>query len=403
MTDKSCYMYKTIDTEEEAAKAYDVASIRLKGMRAVTNFDLSNYNVKDITESARLPIGKGASKLIKKTPVEDVLLKKTNTRKTPRYYRQLGSSSSSQPNSMKKPFEPLQSLTARKNHLVKFPQNYNTTNQVLHQNPSSSYLNATHGLPKIGREDGTHENLSVGYNFEFPINVVSDGRLARMDTHKRINQVQFQSPNFPPNVYQNPNYQNSNFLHESKSGLESNGFISGYLNGEFPMTEVFDGNALLTKNVDSDIGYVGFQQMESLQNFQFHQDRNVTNHCQNQNSISFPLGGIQNLESQALIPDFGIDFTGVQGDNNANFCTIVGEFPSSGVSRASLAVMGTNKNYTNNSIGGFLVEGPTLEHNSAQQGIENGELGEDSGQDNQEFEIPSSWMDGDFLDEFPLF
>ncbi|KAF3968077.1 hypothetical protein CMV_008003 [Castanea mollissima] len=97
MTDMSCYMYKKLDTEEEAAKAYDVASIRLKGMRAVTNFYLSNYNVKDITDSARLPIGKGASKLIKKTPVEDVLLKKTNTRKTPRYYRQFGSLSSSQP------------------------------------------------------------------------------------------------------------------------------------------------------------------------------------------------------------------------------------------------------------------------------------------------------------------
>ncbi|XP_061368553.1 AP2-like ethylene-responsive transcription factor BBM1 [Gastrolobium bilobum] len=54
----------TFSTQEEAAEAYDVAAIKFRGLSAVTNFDMSRYDVKSILESSTLPIG-GAAKRLK--------------------------------------------------------------------------------------------------------------------------------------------------------------------------------------------------------------------------------------------------------------------------------------------------------------------------------------------------
>lgn len=45
-----------IGTQEEAAEAYDIAAIKFRGLNAVTNFDMSRYDVKSIANS-NLPIG----------------------------------------------------------------------------------------------------------------------------------------------------------------------------------------------------------------------------------------------------------------------------------------------------------------------------------------------------------
>uniref|UniRef100_J3M254 AP2/ERF domain-containing protein n=1 Tax=Oryza brachyantha TaxID=4533 RepID=J3M254_ORYBR len=46
----------TFGTEEEAAEAYDIAAIKFRGLNAVTNFEISRYNVESIINS-NLPIG----------------------------------------------------------------------------------------------------------------------------------------------------------------------------------------------------------------------------------------------------------------------------------------------------------------------------------------------------------
>ncbi|XP_078182078.1 AP2-like ethylene-responsive transcription factor AIL1 [Carex rostrata] len=53
----------TFSTQEEAAEAYDIAAIKFRGLNAVTNFEMSRYDVKSILESNCLPIGSAAKRL----------------------------------------------------------------------------------------------------------------------------------------------------------------------------------------------------------------------------------------------------------------------------------------------------------------------------------------------------
>nr|AJQ20655.1 AP12/EREBP Transcription Factors [Salvia miltiorrhiza] len=50
----------TFSTQEEAAEAYDIAAIKFRGVNAVTNFDISRYDVEKIMASNTLPTGEVA-------------------------------------------------------------------------------------------------------------------------------------------------------------------------------------------------------------------------------------------------------------------------------------------------------------------------------------------------------
>ncbi|KAK4263083.1 hypothetical protein QN277_028555 [Acacia crassicarpa] len=58
----------TFATEEEAAEAYDIAAIKFRGAGAVTNFEMSRYDVEAIMKST-LPVG-GSAKRAKHSPEE---------------------------------------------------------------------------------------------------------------------------------------------------------------------------------------------------------------------------------------------------------------------------------------------------------------------------------------------
>ncbi|XP_062234020.1 AP2-like ethylene-responsive transcription factor AIL5 [Phragmites australis] len=61
----------TFSTQEEAAEAYDIAAIKFRGLNAVTNFDMSRYDVESILNSD-LPVGGGAASRASKFPLDSL-------------------------------------------------------------------------------------------------------------------------------------------------------------------------------------------------------------------------------------------------------------------------------------------------------------------------------------------
>lgn len=140
-------------TEEEAAEAYDIAAIKFRGLNAVTNFDMSRYDVKAILESNTLPIGGGAAKRLKEAQALESSRKREEMIALGSSTFQYGTSSSSRlhayPLMQHHQFEQPQPLLTLQNHDMSshfshqdpLHQGYIQTQLQLHQQSGvSSYL-----------------------------------------------------------------------------------------------------------------------------------------------------------------------------------------------------------------------------------------------------------------------
>lgn len=65
-------------TQEEAAEAYDIAAIKFRGVNAVTNFDISRYDVEKIMASNTLPTGEIARRNKDVKPITEATVETTN-------------------------------------------------------------------------------------------------------------------------------------------------------------------------------------------------------------------------------------------------------------------------------------------------------------------------------------
>ncbi|XP_073226573.1 AP2-like ethylene-responsive transcription factor PLT2 [Cicer arietinum] len=169
----------TFSTEEEAAEAYDIAAIKFRGLNAVTNFDMSRYDVKAILESNTLPIGGGAAKRLKEAQALESSRKREEMIALNSSTFQYGTSSSSTSRLQPYPLmqhhhhqyeqvQPLLTLQNHENSISQLQNGYFQTQLELHQQSggSSSYVHQT-SQNNNNSNNNNNNNNGLFYNGYF--------------------------------------------------------------------------------------------------------------------------------------------------------------------------------------------------------------------------------------------
>lgn len=184
------YIFQKSDSAEDAARAYDIALIKFKGMDAITNFDLSTYEVEGIMKATKPPT-------VKTVPTMNQVLLQTGS-----------SEVSSSSLLLQQPLT--QPLINPSSSLHGYQQNPNQ----IHSSPYS-FGGLTGGT---GSGIGTSNNSFGNYGARF-----SNKGTANVEQPLITQQLSNSSSSF--HGYQNPNYNQSNPY--SFGGLNGTGSMVG--------------------------------------------------------------------------------------------------------------------------------------------------------------------------------
>lgn len=155
----------TFSTQEEAAEAYDVAAIKFRGANAVTNFDISKYDVERIMASNTLLSGQHARRIKDKDPQTEVHEYNHST------------NVSSQTNGEAAEAQKDNENNDSKWKMVLQQQQSNSCDQKIIVNSDGSYKNSDYsmslqdlvGINSVGLDDST----KIGTHFSNPSSLVT--------------------------------------------------------------------------------------------------------------------------------------------------------------------------------------------------------------------------------------